>query len=67
MSTFVPIYSPRQMDYDATVQAIVSCSTLAEVDEVMEEVAGSKNLSNRDYIRLTYIAKAYIDAHGLCP
>ena len=55
------------MDYDATVQAIISCSTLAEVDEVMDEVAGSKNLSNRDYIRLTYIAKAYIDAHGLCP
>ena len=67
MSKFIPNYSPRQMDYDATVQAIVSCSTLAEVDEVMEEVAGSKYLSNRDYIRLTYIAKAYIDAHGLCP
>ena len=67
MSNFVPTYSPRQMDFEATVQAIVSCSTLAEVDEVMEEVAGSKYLSNRDYIRLTYIAKAYIDAHGLCP
>ena len=67
MSNKVPMYSPRQMDYDATVQAIISCSTLAEVDEVMDEVAGSKNLSNRDYIRLTYIAKAYIDAHGLCP
>ena len=67
MSNFVPMYSARQMDYDATVQAIISCSTLAEVDEVMDEVAGSKNLSNRDYIRLTYIAKAYIDAHGLCP
>lgn len=67
MSSFVPLYSPRQMDFDATVQAIISCSTLAEVDEVMESVAGSQNLSNRDYMRLTYIAKAYIDAHGLCP
>lgn len=67
MSSFVPFYSPCQMDFDATVQAIISCSTLAEVDEVMESVAGSQNLSNRDYMRLTYIAKAYIDAHGLCP
>ena len=67
MSSFVPFYSPSQMDFDATVQAIISCSTLAEVDEVMESVAGSQNLSNREYMRLTYIAKAYIDAHGLCP
>lgn len=67
MSSFVPFYSLCQMDFDATVQAIISCSTLAEVDEVMESVAGSQNLSNRDYMRLTYIAKAYIDAHGLCP
>lgn len=67
MNSFVPMYSPRQMDFDATVQAILSCSTLSEVDEVMESVAGSRSLSNRDYMRLTYIAKAYIDAHGLCP
>lgn len=56
-----------EQDFDSIVQAILSCSTLAEVDGIMEPLAGSPNLSNRDYMRLTMIAKAYIDAHGLCP
>lgn len=67
MMHLFPLSSPREMDFDTAVQAIISSSTLSEVDEVMDLVAGSQNLSNRDYIRLTYIAKAYIDAHGLCP
>lgn len=63
----IPYEVVREQEFDKVIEGIICASTMLEVDKVMDEAAGNEKLADRDFTRLTFLAKAYIEAHRLCP